>query len=232
MKAFRIIFATLIVAFANNAFAQEFFSKEAPESLFDIGIRAGVNTANRTFNKKAFDLWNVNSWGTGVELGCVVDINIRDYISLQPGLFFESRSGDYAYAQTFYENGSSDDYTLLGHDRSYNVNIPILASMKFNLAENVRLITELGPYAQYFFNDSADEKLEVIRPQISTDDILQMIPQKTAKFDCGLKIGAGISYNRHYSFHIHYMAGAKKAWTTPWKGGHHKAWTFTIGYTL
>ncbi len=233
MKAFRIIFCAIIVAFANHAVAQEFFSKEAPANLFDIGVRLGVNTSNRTFNKKAFDLWNVNSWGTGVDLGAVVDLNIRDYISLQPGIFFESRSGDYAYSKKYYDlDGNPTDFTQLGHDRFYNINVPILVSMKFNLAETVRLIAEAGPYLQYIFKDSARDKITVLKPQISPDDDIELYKEVPAKFDIGLKIGAGIAYKRHYSFHIHYLAGCKKAWKTPWKGGYNKAWVFSIGYQL
>ncbi len=233
MKAFRIIFSTLIAVFVNHAAAQDFFSKEAPESLFDVGVRVGINTSNRTFKKDAFDIWNVNSWGTGIDLGCVVDLNIRDYISLQPGIFFESRSGDYAYSQNYFTAlGETDVFTQLGHDRFYNINIPLLVSFKFNLAESVRLIAEAGPYFQYFFKDSASHKIQVIRPQTSPTDQIDIYNEVANKYDIGLKIGAGILYKRHYSFNIHYLAGGRKAWDSPWKGGRHKAWTFTIGYTL
>ncbi len=223
----------LAVAFATSASAHDFFSKEEPERLFDIGLRLGINASNRTFPAEAFNRWNVNSWGTGVDAGCVVDINILDYISLQPGLFIETRSGNYAYAHVYYtKEHKEDDLSQLGHDRSVNITVPILASLKLNIADNLRLIAEAGPYVQYFFHDSANGKVQVVKPQPEPTSPLIVNMAKAANLDVGLKIGGGISFQRRYSFFIHYLAGGKKAWKEPLKGGHNKEWLFTIGYDL
>lgn len=233
MKSLRLVLSVLAVAFATSVFGQEFFSKDEPKSLFNIGLRLGLNTSNRTFSKDAFDQWNVNSWGTGVDAGCVVDINIRDYISLQPGLFVETRSGNYSYAQYYYDNnGKQLDFTQLGHDRSFNVTIPVLASLKLNLTENVRLVAEIGPYVQYFIHDSASDKIQVIVHQTLPSDPIKVKYVHPVPLDAGLKAGCGISLFKRYSFFIHYMAGAKKAWKEPFNGGKNKAWLFTVGYQL
>ncbi len=223
----------LAVAFATSASAQEFFSKEEPTRLFDIGLRLGVNASNRTFPKRAFNQWNVNSWGTGIDAGCVVNLNIRDYISIQPGLFVETRSGNYAYAHVYYDSKhEEEDLSQLGHDRSVNVTVPILASFKFNIAENLRLIAEAGPYVQYFFHDSAKGKVQVIQTQSKPSDPIVVKVAKPESFDVGLKVGGGISFQRRYSFFIHYLAGGTKAWKEPIKGALNKEWMFTIGYDL
>lgn len=233
MKSLRVILYVLVVAFATSASAQNFFSNEEPAQLFDIGLRLGINASNRTFPKGAFNQWSVNSWGTGVDAGCVVDINIRDFVSLQPGLFIETRSSNYAYAHIYYDkNHESDDLSQLGHDRSVNLTVPILVSLKLNLADNLRAIAEAGPYVQYYFYDSATDKVQVVEPQSKPTDPLRVSRAKPASLDVGLKIGGGISFQRRYSFFIHYLAGGKKAWKEPLQGGHNKEWLFTIGYNL
>ena len=83
----------------SNAKANDFLSSEVPDELFNIGVRIGLNTSNRTFNKDFFRSWNTNSWGTGIDAGVVVNLNMRDFFALQPGFFFESRSGNYSYSQ-------------------------------------------------------------------------------------------------------------------------------------
>lgn len=223
----------LAVAFATSASAQVFFSNEEPSQFFEIGLRLGINASNRTFPKEAFNEWNVNSWGMGLDAGCVVDINIRDFISLQPGLFIELRNGTYAYAHTYYDlKHEADDLSQLGHDRSLNVTVPILASLKLNITDNLKVIAEAGPYAQYFFYDTATDKIQVIKPQSNPTDPIVVNRAKPASFDVGLKIGGGLSILHRYSFFIHYLAGGKKAWKEPLQGGLNKEWLFTIGYEL
>lgn len=233
MKVFRIILTSLFITIANTAFTQDFFSRAEAPNLFDIGFRLGVNTSNRTFPGGTFNRWNVCGWGTGFDAGCVVDINFRDYFSLQPGLFFESRHSTYAFAHSYFDNDrEADDYSQMGRLRSYNITIPIMASVKFNLSPYLRLITEAGPYAQYFFHDNAGGKIQVIYPQASPSDPFDGAIAMPRKYDVGLKIGAGLTFRHRYSFHIHYLAGLKDAWKSPRKGGTNKEWLFTIGYVL
>lgn len=233
MKSLRIVLCVLAFAIKTSVFAQDFFSKEAPSTLFNIGLRAGVNLSNRTFPKSAFNQWNVNSWGMGIDAGCVVDLNIRDYISIQPGIFFESRSGNYSYADTYRDGETgTKDFTQLGHNRYFNLSIPVLVSFKFNLAEKLRLSAEAGPYIQYFFHDSSSDKIQVIEPQTDPDKPLVVHTAQSNKFDAGLKIGTGLTFHHRYSIFVHYMAGGKKVWKAPVAGGHNKAWLFTVGYEL
>lgn len=230
MKSLRLILILLAFAIPTSVFAQDFFSKEQPSRLFNIGLRAGINISNRTFPKSAFNRWNVNSWGMGVTAGCVVDLNIRDYLSIQPGIFFESRSGNYSYADTYRDNATeTKDLTQLGHNRYFDVAIPVLLSFKFNLSSNLRLSAEAGPYIQYFLHDSSSDKIQVI-----TSPSAPIVTQKAQsnKLDAGLKIGTGLTFHRHYSVFVHYMAGGKKVWKSPVAGGHNKAWLFTVGYDL
>ena len=86
---------------------EEFFSTEPADQLFSFGARLGINASNRTFPSNVFNKWNSNSWGTGMDVGAIANINFRDYLSVQPGIFFESRSGNFSYV--------FDDIYQLGH---------------------------------------------------------------------------------------------------------------------
>lgn len=233
MKTIRLFFGILALTAVNLTHAQEFFSTSPAETTFGFGARLGINSSNLTFLKPAFPAWNVNSWGTGFDIGFVADLNLREYLTIQPGIFYESRSGNYAYAQNFFDkSGQVSDFTQLGHYRSYNINIPIMASVRFNLTENLRWIVEAGPYAQMRIHDTASGKIQVIYPQASSSAPVIVETAKTNFFDFGLKIGTGFSLYKRYSIFVHYMGGMKNVWKSPLAGGHNKAWVFTAGYDL
>ena len=129
----------------SNAKANDFLSSEVPDELFNIGVRIGLNTSNRTFNKDFFRSWNTNSWGTGIDAGVVVNLNMRDFFALQPGFFFESRSGNYSYSQEYLNGeGKKKDFTQMGHYRTHNFTIPVMASLRFNLSGDLRWVIEAG----------------------------------------------------------------------------------------
>lgn len=230
MKFFKIILASLIMSVAGHASAQSFLSADTPDRLFNFGVRLGINSSNRTFSKDYFQQWNVNSWGTGIDAGVVFDINMRDFFSLQPGIFFESRSGDYSYAQNYYDSGKEQKFTQMGHYRTYNLVVPVMASFRFNVTDRLRWILEAGPYMQFKLHSTDGDKITVINPQSSPTELISTSPAKSRFADLGLKIGTGFTLFRHYSFFIHYMAGANKVWKAPHEGGHNKAWNFTLGY--
>lgn len=234
MKSFRLIVALLILMTSASAQAQKFMDTSAPREIFSIGFRAGFNTSDRTFSKDYFKQWNQAGWGIGLDLGCVVDLNMRDFLSIQPGIFLQSRSGNYSFAQDYY-NGSSDvDRNVqLGRYRNYNLVIPVMASLKFNLSDRIRWIAEAGPYVQYRIKSAdKDDIIDVITPQSSPSDKFSFTHVGPRRGDFGLKIGSGLLLDRKISVNVHYMAGMRQAWPDPYKGGHNKAWTFTVGYEL
>lgn len=232
MKFYKTVLTALCLSVFSTAFAQDFLSAEQPDRLFGIGLRLGVNTSNRTFSHDYFQQWNVNSWGTGLEAGVVLDLNMRDFFTLQPGFFFESRSGNYAYAQDYYEAGEINKFTEMGHYRTYNFTVPVMASFRFNITESLRWAIEVGPYAQFKLHASDNDKITVIEPQESTSSPIYSQAAQSTFFDFGAKIGTGLIINRKLSFNVHYLAGTKNVWKDPHKGGKNKAWTFTLGYEL
>lgn len=234
MMHIRIIMTLAALCGVLGVQAQKFLDTGAPASLFDVSVRVGFNAANHTFSNKYFKQWNVNSWGTGVGAGAVVSLNLRDFISLQPGFFYDTHTGNYAYSQDYW---SDLDYKLqqhnqMGHWRTYNMTVPLLVSLRFNLASTVKWVVEAGPYMQWHLKSTDNKKIDVIKPQEAATDPLRHSLAEANKFDAGLKIGSGIEYKRKYGFYIHYLGGGMNVWKAPYEGGRNKAWTFMASYTL
>lgn len=217
------------------AFSVDFFDTGAASQLFTVGARVGVSTSNVSLNKNVFDVWNKNSWGTGFTAGAVADINFKNYLSIQPGVFFESRSGDYAYLCNFIPSGggnAQNTFTQVGHLRSYNLTIPVLAAVHFNVSEKVRWNVELGPYFQIFLKHKNDNNCIFPRAFDASGSSL-FEPMNQSKADFGFKMGTSLDIYTHYTIGVHYLAGCLNAWKPgQYLGGCNKEWTFTIGYNF
>ena len=211
------------------AFAVDFFSTEKAPNLFNLGVRVGVNASNTTFSKEYFEKQNVNSWGAGFEGGVVANLNFRNYFTLQPGIFFESRSGNYTYATEYITNFQTPDISYqLGHILFYDIAVPVMAVFNFNIADKIRWTVEVGPYLQYNLKKPAKNKINVLyRNPTETDYNVQKAISHV--YDYGIKFGSGINVYSHYYFGIHYEMGLRPVWGFP-EGGVNKAWTFTVGY--
>jgi len=219
------------------ASAQRFFDTSAPDRLVTLGARIGVNSSNATVNDDVFDLWNKNSWGTGFDLGVVADINIRNFVAIQPGIFFQSRSGDFTYATLLNDIANDGNITMkediqYGHNRNYNIYVPILASFKFNIGSKVRWSADFGPYFNFLLKSSGHGYIYTYSQfdEVSHSIIHHKTEAERRSFDVGIKIGTGFTFLRHYYLGVHYMGGTTDVWKTKTMGGRNKAWTFTAGY--
>ncbi len=231
-----LLLSSLVAGGSVVASAQSFFSTEQTEQLFTIGVRAGVNTSNRTVSASSLPgLYHHESWGTGFDLGATVGINIRDYISIQPGFFFEALYGRNVAMGSLFDEGKEYGDAIAAKRSSYNFTIPLMAVFSFNLSDAIRWNVEAGPYLSIVLSS----KMKV-KEQVTTDPDLPGIalPRKAAGADFGLKFGTGLTFDRHWSFSIHYLAGLTHAWRDvkldngikQTYGGTTKTWTFTLGY--
>ena len=228
----KILLSIALCGAALTASAQEFFSTEDPDDLFNIGVRVGVNTSNRTIATPMASIWNVNSWGTGFDAGVVADINFKDYISIQPGFFYESRSGSFAYQGSAYSaTGDPFVFTQVGKGREYLFTIPIVGSLHFNILDELRWNVDFGPYFQFKLRSTFDQKFAYPEATI-TGGIEYFNDVKTSRCDVGLKMGTGLDIYEHYYIGVHYLAGLCHPWNPGKLGGHNKEWLFTIGYNF
>lgn len=228
----KIIAALAIAAAAAApAMAEDFFSTSDREQLFNLGVRIGVNTSNRTLSESSAFLWNHNSWGTGFDAGVVADINIKNYISVQPGFFYESRSGAFAYQSTgFNDAGTAETITQLGKGREYLFTVPVVASLHLNVSDDIRWDIDFGPYFQFKLRSTFDQKFDY--PWVFPGGMVYLDDVKTSRADVGLKMGTGLQLFGHYYVGVHYLAGLCHAWNPGEIGGHNKEWLFTIGYSF
>lgn len=229
-----IISAALLLGICGSsaAFGADFFDKGPASSMLGLGLRLGINTTTRNLDKKVFDTWNHNSWGTGVDVGVVANINFRNYLTIQPGIFFESRSGKYTYINVagYDAQGVAEYMTQYGKDRSYNFTVPVMVSIHFNLSDDIRWDVEAGPYFQFVMKNSVDGDFNY--PVYTNPDAnpADYIPIEGRKFDFGMKFGTGLRILDHYLFAIHYEAGWLDAWKESRLGGRNKGWVFSVGY--
>lgn len=220
---------TVMMLGSSTLKAQDFFDTNDAPTFFTLGGRLGFNTSNKTFPGDHFNLWNKNSWGTGLNIGVVANLNFKEYLSLQPGIFFESRSGDFSYLTDYLDYaGKEQTHYEMGHLRGYYFTVPVMGVVKFNLADNIKWMVEFGPYVQVAVKQTGLNDVIVLYrlPQVNQYD------QYTANYsnlDVGLKMGTGLRFYQHYYVGVHYLAGLCNAWKTP-AGGKNKSWAFSVGY--
>lgn len=228
-----ILAGAFIALGALGANAADFFSTAECDRFITFGARIGFNTSNRTIDGKAFPgFYHNESWGTGFDLGALVNLNFRDYLTIQPGIFFESRSGRYTLLG---HTAASDadpgqDVAQAGRRNTYNLTVPVMALVGFNVTDDMRWTVEAGPYFTFLL----DSRLKGTR-LIGSE---RLFNQDAAGFDFGFKMGTGLRILDHYYIGAHYMAGCLDAWKEKRLpdarrlnfGGLTKAWTFTIGY--
>lgn len=235
----RFLICTICAATAFCASATDFFSTEKCEELFTFGARVGVNTTNRTLGDSAYpSCYHHENWGTGLDIGATVGLNIRDYLTIQPGFFFETRNGAYTIMGTADGSGIPGDGSEIaqtGKRRSYNFTIPVMAVFGFNVTDDLRWNVEAGPYVSFVLDSTLKDKRFVVNG--NADEPL--FAQKAAGVDFGFKMGTAFEILDHYYVGAHYMAGCLPAWkdrkignVTKTFGGVTKGWVFSIGYNF
>lgn len=243
----KLISAILFIATASSSLAADMLDRSKSDHIFDLGVRIGVNSSNKTFGGNYVPQFNREGWGNGFELGVVADLYIRNYISIQPGLFFETNRNGYTFVdQVAVDNtvsgaqGGRSLLTQVGNYSSSAITIPVAGSLHLSVADNVRWDVEFGPYLS--LRMASKLKDQVCR-QTESDGIgVSQIPPfhpKAKASEFGFKIGTGLQILGHYTCSVHYMAGVG----SPWKevkaenlkygfGGNAKSWVFSVGYNF
>lgn len=220
-----VILIALSGTFKANA---QFLDTSQPENFFSLSGRIGFNTSNRTVPTSNVTYYNHESWGTGFNIGVLANLNFKEYLTLQPGLFYESRSGNYAYASEYEDRYNPlDVQTVLGHWRSYYFTIPVMGVVKYQFCDNLKISAEFGPYVQFQLKESG-KGIEYFEFLPLEGQYTHYIAEQN-KVDFGFKMGFGFQFYDHYYLGVHYLAGVCHAYSRP-SGGHNKSWAFSIGY--
>lgn len=98
----KLIFTILIAAGCLQAAAERtvpFFDTSRPDKVIALGLRAGMNSSGVATNymDKQPELIQSNFyWHSGVQVGAIADLNIRKFLAIEVGLFWERHGYDAA----------------------------------------------------------------------------------------------------------------------------------------
>lgn len=217
--------ATLLSASIFPLSAQEWVDTSEAEKMITLGARLGFNTSNSTRSGKNA-LTNLDAWGTGFDAGVVVNLNLMNCLTVQPGFFFESRSHNYSYVQSSGSELIPYNVHEYGHTRNTTFKVPVMGVFYLNPMEGLRWSFEFGPTFTFGLGGSDKGTFEIGPDSKKFSDGYY---DNRNKFDFSLKMGTGVQVLDHYYLGIHYEAGCNKVWKHG-LSGRNKAWTFTIGY--
>lgn len=219
------------------------FCANAQETTW--GIRGGLNISN-VADKYTGNVENGESKSDyetdfksriGFHLGVIVDLGLSESFYIQPGLFFTTRGMKY--------KDSSEDEK---YEEKYNLNylqLPILASYRIALSDNVKWHINAGPYLAYGlggkvkWEDSYDGETEKgdYKAFGTSDEDADEDDYKAGlkRFDAGLSFGTGISINKVY-FGLTYDLGLtniadKKEWGDDYKLKN-RNFAISVGYNF
>lgn len=224
MISSRYIASIAAAAFALSASAQDFFSTAPAEKIIQIGVRAGLNTSTQSIDRDLFPNWVSSGWGTGFEVGVDVPLGILDFLSVQPGFYYQLRSGDYAVSP-------SQQSAQMGHYSMSYVSVPVLLQINFNLTSRTRWTVEAGPYLSWRFG-SRHTSAKVEWPEAADADGFSVGTLAKQKKDYGLKVGTHFLIDYHWYAGLHYQAGMTRVYKDKALGGSNQQWVISLGYNF
>lgn len=221
----RIVILSVALTSMLESHGAEFLDTSVPDKLFTLGGRIGFNITNNTLGATLPNTsWDSSSWGSGFELGAVADIAFRDWVAVQPGFFYQTRSHSFSMAY----NGLNDIH--LGHSLQYTFQVPILCSARFNVTDQVRWIVEAGPYVSFNLGHEDSGFTISIDPEFSTP---ANFTRHRRAVNAGFKVGTGVLLRDKYWVGAHYQGCFTNLYTEASPlSGHPKAWSFTLGYNF
>lgn len=189
----------IITASAQRASSSSysFFSTEKADRGVTFGIRAGLNFASLTGG----DTDGAPDSRTAYHVGVIADIPLMQSLYIQTGLYFQSKGMKY---EESYDDGDSYKTTL----SPMYLQIPILASYRYNFSDAFQLQVNFGPYFAY--GVGGKYKDEYSYGSGSYDDEIyesDVFDGGLKRFDCGLQVGAGMTFARHYYLGFTYEFG-------------------------
>ncbi|MBR2250769.1 MAG: PorT family protein [Prevotella sp.] len=201
MKKVFLIAACAVFSLAASAqrassSSSSFFSTDKAEQPVRFTIRGGVNFANIGVSGggESESLGSRTAFNAGVG----VDIPIIESFYVQTGLFFTSKG----YKRT--EDRGDTRFTAKGNP-AY-LEIPILASYRYNFNDATQLEVNVGPYLAFGIGgkDKLEEKTEAAVIETEENDFFN---DDVKKFDMGLQVGLGVTFLKHVYLGVAYEFG-------------------------
>lgn len=173
------IIATASFAQRASSSSTSFFSTEKSDQPITFGVRAGLNFANMSWEEDHSSL-SLDS-RTAFNVGLSVDFPLLQSMYIQSGLYLSSKGCK--------EKSGSEEITM----SPMYLEIPVLASYRYDISESTQLQLNVGPYFGYGIGG----KYEAEKGDYSYDEDF-FEDDDINKFDCGLQIGAGVTFGKVY----------------------------------
>ncbi len=243
----KILLTACLVAAAMIVWAQD-----APKNI--LGIRAGVNFANISMDDAFMNyVWESadKSGRTGFHVGVSEQLRLAQApLYLETGLYFTTKGCKVT------GSGTESGYTW-GNEVKLNTSylqLPVLISYHFRVAEHITLQPFAGPYIAVgisskekydfwesgndYYNYSYEHDLFKKETVTDSDGDTEEVPQFLKRGDVGLRLGLGVSFDKiylgvGYDLGLMDISGLEKALT----GGKEYAiknncFTITAGYNF
>ena len=189
-------------------------SVNAQEKPVSFGVQAGVNFSNLNYSSNHENAVDPKS-KTGFHVGVVADLNVAPNFYIQPGLFLTTKGAINKFSE-------KDDYYDYYYSSEANISasylqLPILASYRFQVNNAVKIAVNAGPYFSYGLGgkikwteklyyegetETATEEFDIFGK--STEDDLK---GDIKRFDAGIRFGAGAYINNKFYIGLNYDLG-------------------------
>lgn len=216
--------AACLLGTASLSAQNSVFSTAKSSEGVKFGIRTGVNLANMGLSYENASL-SFNS-RTGFHAGVIADIPVVESFYIQPGLYLSQKGFKYKGSAIF--NDSKHDDANIEAKPLY-LEVPVLASFRFNVANNVQLLANAGPYFAYGIGGKGTAG---ISGKSESEDFFS---DGINRFDCGLSFGAGVQFARHYYLGFAYELGLTNIIDADIANDlkmKNRNWTISLGYNF
>lgn len=199
----KILFILVCAACAFSASAQRassssttFFSTEKADRSVTFGVRVGMNSSNMNFSGEDDSESADNK--IGFNAGVSVDIPMLQSLYLQTGLYYTTKG------YKIEENDGDYKYTTKATP-SY-LEIPVMASYRYDFSDNAQLQVNFGPYFAYGIGGKEKYERSYKGEKKEEKEDLFGKDNEFKRFDAGLGIGAGFTYSKFF-FGLNYQFG-------------------------
>lgn len=175
-KVLSILVCVVCVLTASAQYASDasgsFFSTERSDQPVTFGIRGGVNFSKISESYEGYSASTKNY--TGFNAGVSVDIPMLQSLYLQSGLYYTVKGAKIEEIKC---------------NPSY-LEIPILASYRYNFSDAVQFQLNVGPYLAYGIGGKWKDT--------ENDDEEDFFGDDFKRFDAGLAFGGGFTFSHIY----------------------------------
>jgi len=195
MKKYFIVAALCIASVTASAqFVNVKKSTINDEQRISFGIRAGLNVSKLSgFKWEDRDSPFYDEWSSknriGGHFGVVANVPIAQNFYVQPGLYFTAKGSklECEFHGSYWKDEEKYEAT------PYYLEIPVLASYRIPLSDDIKIHINAGPYIAYGLGGKLKELDSDDNDDIFGSDGI------ANRFDFGLNVGAGVSFKKIYA---------------------------------